>query len=313
MKEDNTHRAQWYALHEVVQSLDRSEFAEEDLSRVLEIATTATAADSGYLFALDSTESVLNCLASFGAKESVVKAARRLPVDDRSITGYAFRTLQSYMISDAMTAPNYFEVDRAVRSEVAVPVSAGGRILGVLSINSQEVNHFNHEDVDFLNTVASVVGLYLEKYASKDIPPSPESPEDLAREKKEFAFVLMPFREPFNKYYRSIIKPAVQKTGLVSIRADEIYRPSEIIKDIHEYITRAKLILAELTGKNPNVMYELGYSHAVGKTAVLITQTMDDVPFDLRGLRCITYDTTEPEWADLLKNTIVDFINGVKP
>ena len=59
-------------------------------------------------------------------------------------------------------------------------------------------------------------------------------------------------------------------------------------------------MLADVTGKNPNVFYELGLAHAIGKPVVIVTRSMDDVPFDLRALRVIEYDVQDPEWSDVL-------------
>lgn len=95
------------------------------------------------------------------------------------------------------------------------------------------------------------------------------------------------------------------------MRADEIYTPTEIIKDIWAAINNAKVIIAELTTRNPNVMYELGLSHALNKPVVMISQSTDDIPFDLRSLRCILYDTTDPDWADSLRLKLTEFIRAV--
>jgi hypothetical protein len=130
--------------------------------------------------------------------------------------------------------------------------------------------------------------------------------------KKPLVFVLMPFRDPFDKYYRAIIKPAIEEAGLRSLRADEIFGPTEIVKDIRKAIGSAEIIIAELTTRNPNVMYELGLSHGVSKPVIMLSQNIDDVPFDLRSLRCIIYDTVEPNWADQLKLQISQSIKATR-
>jgi hypothetical protein len=61
------------------------------------------------------------------------------------------------------------------------------------------------------------------------------------------------------------------------------------MQDVWAAITKARIVIAELTGRNPNVLYELGLTHVLRKPAILIVQSMDDVPFDLRHLRCIVY------------------------
>jgi len=70
-------------------------------------------------------------------------------------------------------------------------------------------------------------------------------------------------------------------------------------------------VVAELTSRNPNVMYELGLSHGIRKPVILISQTIDDVPFDLRAIRCILYDTTEPDWAGELRGKVIDSIRTI--
>jgi hypothetical protein len=75
-------------------------------------------------------------------------------------------------------------------------------------------------------------------------------------------------------------------------RADDIHGTNLITWDIWERINRARFLIAELTGQNSNVFYELGLAHALSKDVILITQSMDFVPFDLKTIRCIVYDFT---------------------
>ncbi len=105
-------------------------------------------------------------------------------------------------------------------------------------------------------------------------------------------FVLMPFREEYDEIYQDILKPLFEEMGYHCLRADEIYGSRSIVQDIWEHIQTSGLIVADMTGRNPNVFYELGLSHATGKNVILITQSIEDVPFDLRHLRCIVYKHT---------------------
>ena len=80
--------------------------------------------------------------------------------------------------------------------------------------------------------------------------------------------------------------------------------------DIWSAIKAAKIIIADCTGRNPNVFYEIGLAHAIGKKVVLITQSMDDIPFDLRQLRTIVYEYSPrgmKSFEDTLKRTIESF------
>jgi hypothetical protein len=118
-------------------------------------------------------------------------------------------------------------------------------------------------------------------------------------------FVLMPFKEPFDTYYTLIIKPAVIAAGLEPLRGDSLFRPSPIMGDIWSMIQDAKVLVAELTEKNANVFYELGLGHAIGKPIVLMSETIDDVPFDLQPLRVILYDKDDPAWGVKLRAALI--------
>ncbi len=79
------------------------------------------------------------------------------------------------------------------------------------------------------------------------------------------------------------------------------------VRRFDDYVTKlekAKVVLADLTGKNPNVFYELGLAHASAKPAILVTESLDFVPFDLRALRIIVYDKNNPGWGDKLRGDI---------
>jgi hypothetical protein len=108
----------------------------------------------------------------------------------------------------------------------------------------------------------------------------------------QLCFVLMPFTDRFQPIYDDHIRPAVERAGLRCERADEIRGTNLITWDIWEKINRARFLIADLTDRNPNVFYELGLAHAISKDVILLTQSMDFVPFDLKALRCITYEFT---------------------
>lgn len=110
---------------------------------------------------------------------------------------------------------------------------------------------------------------------------------------EKLCFVLMPFREPFNTYYQKVIESAVLDADLYAERADEIYSVHPFMTDVWSKIRKARVVIAELTGRNPNVMYELGLCHAIDVPTVMLAQTMDDIPSDFRHVRCIIYDPEE--------------------
>jgi hypothetical protein len=96
----------------------------------------------------------------------------------------------------------------------------------------------------------------------------------------KLCFVLMPFGQPFDSYYEKIIKPAVSDAGLAALRSDEIRGRKAIVKDIWERIWATRLVVADVTGQNPNVNYELGLCDALGVPAIIIAGDVADLPFD---------------------------------
>ena len=77
-------------------------------------------------------------------------------------------------------------------------------------------------------------------------------------------FVVMQFTPPYNELYSDVILPVCKDLDLSTIRADETLGPGIIIADIARQITEAKIVIADITPKNPNVYYEVGYAHALG-------------------------------------------------
>lgn len=115
----------------------------------------------------------------------------------------------------------------------------------------------------------------------------------------------MPFKEPYNSYYHEIYLPALRESGYRVSRADDMFTPHPVMNDVRQGIIDADLILCEMTERNPNVFYELGLAHAIGKPAILISRKEEDIPFDLRHIRYFTYDRTRTNWAEKLKASII--------
>jgi hypothetical protein len=72
-------------------------------------------------------------------------------------------------------------------------------------------------------------------------------------------------------------------------RADDIWEAHAIIQDVVSLIDRSRIVVCDCTGRNPNVFYEAGIAHTLGREVILITQSEQDIPFDLRHLRHIRY------------------------
>lgn len=122
-------------------------------------------------------------------------------------------------------------------------------------------------------------------------------------------FVMMPFVKPYGDYYSSVYKPAIEKAGLKPVRADsEIFGAGKVMEQIWSGIKSARILVAELTTKNPNVFYELGLAHALKKPVVLVSSNEQDVPFDLHHIRVIYYDLADPFWGNKLIEKVAENI-----
>src|SRR4029453_3589189 len=106
---------------------------------------------------------------------------------------------------------------------------------------------------------------------------------------KPFVFVLMPFDDKFNDIYKFGIKGAADDAGAYAERLDEQMFTEGTLQRIFNQIRQGDVIVADMTGRNPNVFYEVGYAHALGKLVLLLTQKAKDIPFDLQHHKHIVY------------------------
>jgi hypothetical protein len=105
----------------------------------------------------------------------------------------------------------------------------------------------------------------------------------------------MPFRPELDIVYATI-REACDDSGVQCLRADEIFNPGPILTQILGRIARSRFIVADLTGSNPNVFYELGIAQVVKRNVILLAQNADEVPFDLRHLRQVIYRVDNLEY-----------------
>ena len=100
---------------------------------------------------------------------------------------------------------------------------------------------------------------------------------------------MMPFAEDFGDVYTIAIKDACDNAGAYCERLDEQIFHESMLDRIYNQIDKADILIADMTGRNANVFYEVGYAHALGKHVILITKSADDIPFDLKHHAHIVY------------------------
>lgn len=112
-------------------------------------------------------------------------------------------------------------------------------------------------------------------------------PENTAIE-SDLVALMMPFNASFAETHEAI-RSACSSAGYRCLRVDDIWEESSVIQDVFNLIFRANVVIVDFTGKNPNVMYETGIAHTLGKHVVPISQSLDDVPFDINHHRILKY------------------------
>lgn len=137
------------------------------------------------------------------------------------------------------------------------------------------------------------------EYGGKNISSTPSSETRIyfkpsvfsvpdARLDLDLVSVMMPFHSGFDPIYKAI-ESAAALEGLKCKRVDNIWEDSTIVQDIFNLIFRSYIVVCDFTGRNANVFYEAGIAHTLGKHVIPITQSSDDIPFDLRHHRFLSY------------------------
>ena len=104
-------------------------------------------------------------------------------------------------------------------------------------------------------------------------------------------FLIMPFATELDFVHR-VIADVVSSFGIHCIRADEVYLSRPVMEDVKQMIAGADLVICDFTGRNPNVYYEAGLADAWRKDWIVLSQTSEDMTFDVRHIRSIRYSNT---------------------
>jgi hypothetical protein len=126
------------------------------------------------------------------------------------------------------------------------------------------------------------------------------------------AFMVMPFGlEALEIVYEEFVRPTLQDVcGIVCVRGDDIFGSNVIMDDVSAAIAASDLLVADLTGRNANVFYEVGIGHALNKPVLLLAQSLDDVPFDLRHRRVLLYEYS-PKGCKRLEQSVAEHVRDM--
>ncbi|MFC7443983.1 hypothetical protein C7H62_2676 [Mesoflavibacter sp. HG96] len=126
------------------------------------------------------------------------------------------------------------------------------------------------------------------------------------------AFVIIPFNPNFDDIYQIGIKETAKSLNVEAYRLDEELFDEGMLDKIYSEIENCDFIIADLSDKNPNVFYELGYAHALGKRCILTTQKADNIPFDLKHKRHIVYEDSIVKLKESLERNIKWIVEELK-
>ena len=175
-----------------------------------------------------------------------------------------------------------YQIDYTLDPDIpGIPNSKLEEIAVDLDVESFEFhrNHWAIKDVDLFKVL-------LKRGASPRLRPKVFQLPDQVDE--GLVSVMMPFDLTYNAVYTTL-QAAALEVGMQCKRGDDIWEADTVIQDVASLIGRAKIVICDLTGRNPNVFYETGIAHTLGRDVILITQSAGDVPFDVGHIRHLRY------------------------
>ena len=138
-------------------------------------------------------------------------------------------------------------------------------------------------------------------------PPDLDSDED----GRLRCFLVMPFSTEWSDEVHRIIREACRSRRVSPIRGDDLFSPTDIVEDIWQAIHTADFVLADITGRNPNVLYELGIAHTIAKPVLILSQKAEDIPIDLATRRVLVYDRKAENWQGDLEAKVSHAIGEI--
>ena len=140
----------------------------------------------------------------------------------------------------------------------------------------------------------------------------PATAEGAVKINEQQVAVMMPFRDdPQIDPVYGAMKQGAKDVGLQCVRVDQLVVPGDITEDIRRLIVESRVVIADLTGVNPNVVYELGFAHGHDKKVIMVSGDLPDrLPFDIRPQRVLFYQRDKAGLNDL-KWKITEALKGI--
>ena len=163
----------------------------------------------------------------------------------------------------------------------------------------RDVNHLLLRDEYIAKT--SPITNSRETYYSSFLKSNGITEQDLLIDKR-LIFILTPFHDNYTEDYK-VIRETCSKLGYTAYRGDENYISGDIFPEMLKLIAKANLIIANINGRNPNVLYELGIAHAMDKPVILISKEAEKLPIDIKSKRFLFY-RSYTELSDMIRQEL---------
>ena len=124
-------------------------------------------------------------------------------------------------------------------------------------------------------------------------------------------FIVMPFGQEWSADVHRILARACETAGVRPVRGDDLFTPTDILEDIWQSLNAADFVIADITGRNPNVLYELGIAHTLAKPVLILSRDAVDIPIDLATRRVILYGQKADAWREDLARMMDEAIARV--
>ena len=119
-------------------------------------------------------------------------------------------------------------------------------------------------------------------------------------------------RKNADQLYQHIIKPVCEKCGFIAQRVDEFNTSESITQEILDALNDYELVIADLTGHNPNVFFEIGYRTKSLKPIIHLKRKDEIIPFDVSAIRTFEYDLTDLDMVTATKDRLEQVIKNFK-
>ncbi|MDD3007200.1 MAG: hypothetical protein PHX30_06530 [Candidatus Pacebacteria bacterium] len=223
--------------------------------------------------------------------------------EDESVDpeGHGLPSAEIVRVVEELLDPVYYQSLPYPSAKIVDHRAAVERVNKLLKSQNLEVSkdkstgkmHLQKANCSFISTAVSLPKIQETITFCPAVFEIPDRPVD-----RNLVSVMMPFEASFDTVYETI-QSACTQANLYCERADNIWKSSTVIQDIFELIFCSSIVVADLSGKNPNVFYEAGIAHTLGKPVVPITQNDSDIPFDINHHRYFRYSKNGDGLAEL--------------